>query len=51
MLAERLHVRNLLLYHTEDDHIRMRKVLYTAEAAQYYSGRIFVPDDMETIVI
>lgn len=48
-LAERLHVKNLLLYHTEDDHIQMRKSLYTAEGSRYFGGRIMVPDDLETI--
>lgn len=50
-LAERLNVRNLVLYHTEDKNIAKRKELYTKEGAQYYSGRLWVPDDLETIVL
>lgn len=50
-LAQRLNVRNLLLYHTEDDNIRMRKVLYGAEGALYFDGRILIPDDLEVIDI
>jgi Metal-dependent hydrolases of the beta-lactamase superfamily III len=48
-LAEEVHAKSLLLYHTEDTHIAERKALYTAEAAQYYHGSILVPDDLETI--
>ncbi len=47
--AKRLQVPNLILYHTEDDHIRERKELYTAEGREYYHGNLYVPDDMETL--
>ncbi len=50
-LAEKLGVKNLVLYHTEDDHIRERKALYSAEGRQYFSGNLFVPDDLESIEI
>lgn len=50
-LGEALGVKNLLLYHSEDKNILCRKLLYTAEGEQYFSGRIFVPDDLETIEI
>ena len=48
-LAERLGVKNLLLYHTEDKNIKNRKELYTAEGRRYYHGNLYIPDDMETI--
>lgn len=48
-LAETLEVENLILYHTEDKNIEKRKELYTAEGKEYYSGNLFVPDDLETI--
>lgn len=48
-LAEKLGVRNLILYHTEDKNILKRKQLYTAEAEKYFHGNIFVPDDLESI--
>jgi len=48
-LAEALKVRNLVLYHTEDKHIATRKQDYSAEAAKYYGGKIFVPDDLDAI--
>lgn len=49
--AQRLGVRNVLLYHTEDSDLQHRKERYTAEGRQYYSGNIFVPDDLETITL
>lgn len=48
-LAERLGVRNLLLYHTEDQNIKDRKRLYTEEGKRYFSGNLYVPDDLEVI--
>ncbi len=47
-LAEDLGVANLILYHTEDKNIKDRKRLYTAEGREYYHGRLFVPDDLES---
>ena len=46
-LAETLNVKNLILYHTEEKNLKNRKELYTAEGKAYYSGNLFVPDDME----
>jgi ribonuclease Z len=48
-LAQELGVKNLLLYHTEDSDLPHRKARYTAEGKQYFSGNIFVPDDLEKI--
>lgn len=48
-IANRLHVKNLVLWHTEDKNILKRKELYTAEAKQYFSGNIYVPDDLDVI--
>lgn len=48
-LAERLHIPNLVLWHTEDKHITERKKLYREEGSQFYHGRLFVPDDREMI--
>ena len=50
-LAEKLGVKNLILYHTEDTHMEDRKELYLAEGQQYYHGNLFVPDDREEIAI
>lgn len=48
-LAERLGVRNLVLYHTEDKNLADRRRLYIAEGRRVFSGNLFVPDDLETI--
>lgn len=48
-LAEKLQVKNLLLYHTEDKNIDNRRELYTKEGREFYTGNIFVPDDLSVI--
>ena len=48
-LAESFHIENLLLYHTEDRHLKERKTLYLSEGKQFYHGNLFVPDDLERI--
>lgn len=50
-LAEQLHVKNLLLYHTEDKHIDTRKKDYTEEARRNFKGNVYVPDDLEIVDI
>lgn len=49
--AEKPNVKNLLLYHTEDKNLADRKKLYAAEGRQYYSGRLWIPDDLEAVEI
>lgn len=49
--AEMLHVSNLILYHTEDRTLATRKERYSAEARTAYSGRVWVPDDLERITL
>ena len=50
-LAERLGVKNLLLYHTEDRNLEYRKELYGEEGREYYHGALWIPDDLEVIEI
>jgi len=47
--AEALNIKNLILWHTEDKDIKNRKARYTEEAKRYYSGNVFIPDDLEII--
>lgn len=47
--AEFLGVENLILYHTEDRSLARRREKYLAEGTQYFSGKIFVPEDLEEI--
>lgn len=49
--AQGLNVKNLILYHTEDKNITIRKELYSKEGNQYFSGKLFIPDDLERIEI
>ena len=48
-LAAGLGVRHLLLYHTEDATLETRRATYAAEAAQHFSGTVYVPDDGELL--
>ena len=48
-LAEKLQVKNLVLYHTEDKNIACRKEKYLEEGKSYYKGNLFVPDDLEVM--
>lgn len=50
-MAERLGVRNLILYHTEDKNYANRKELYLAEGRPYFSGNLYVPYDLERFVL
>lgn len=50
-LAKELQVKNLILYHTEDSTLATRKERYTSEAKQVFDGKVFVPDDLERILL
>ena len=47
----KLNIKNLILYHTEDSHGDDRKTLYTNEAQKYFKGKVIVPNDLEIILI
>ena len=49
ILAQRLGVKNLIITHTEDTRLADRKQLYTHEGRQYFTGNIYVPDDLESL--
>lgn len=51
LMASDCRVKTLLLYHTEDKHLSLRKQNYTFEAATCFNGKIFVPDDGDEIEI
>lgn len=50
-LAAELGAKNLILYHTEDKTLDTRRQNYTSEAAKNFKGNIFVPDDLEEILL
>ena len=50
-LAEELGIKNLILYHTEEQTIATRKENYTREAAEHFKGKVIAPEDLESIEI
>ena len=50
-LAQRSCAKNILLYHTNDSDLPHRKERYISEGRQYFSGNIYVPDDMERLTL
>lgn len=51
ILAEQLQIKNLLLYHTEDRNIQNREALYLSEGKQYYHGNLYIPKDLESLIL
>jgi len=49
--AEKMNVQNLFLIHTEEDNLSDRKQLYTNEAKGFFKGTVYVPDDLDEIII
>lgn len=49
--AADLEVKNVVLWHTEDQNIRRRKSLYKKEGRKYVKGGIYVPYDLERIIL
>ena len=50
-VMNKLNIKNLILYHTEESHKEKRKELYTNEAKQYFNGNVIVPNDLEKVQI
>ncbi len=50
-IMNKLHVKNLILYHTEESYGKERKKLYTEEGERYFQGHVIVPDDYDVIEI
>lgn len=51
LLAERFGVGHLVLWHTEETHLAQRKALYSAEGRAFYHGDLYVPDDLDVILL
>lgn len=49
--AQSLGVGKLVLYHGNDNDLAHRKERYTKEAKEYFAGEVFVPDDLDVIVL
>jgi ribonuclease Z len=50
-MAKKYGVKNLVLYHTEDTDLAHRKQRYTREASCAFDGKVYVPDDLERIIL
>ena len=48
-LAENLGISNLILWHTEDKNLKQRQSLYIEEGKAYFSGNLYVPEDVNVI--
>ena len=49
VVMNNLNIKNLLLWHCIDNNIEMRKALFTKEAKEYFSGNVYVPNDLDEI--
>lgn len=50
-IAQELSIENLILFHTEDKTIDTRKETYSQEASELFKGKVYVPEDLESIVL
>lgn len=51
IVAEKLNTKNLILYHTEDQTLKTRKEKYSEEAAKFFKGHIYVPNDLDIFTL
>lgn len=49
--AQRVKVKNLILWHTEDRNLEKRKELYLNEGKKYFKGNLYIPEDLDRIII
>lgn len=47
--AQKLKIKNLILWHTEDKDLENRKEKYTKEAKKNFDGNVIVPNDLDII--
>lgn len=50
-VMDKLNVKNLILYHTEESHGKEKKSLYEQEGKENFRGNVIVPADLEEIEI
>jgi ribonuclease Z len=51
IMAENARAKNLVLWHTTDGYYGYRRELYIEEGSRYYRGKLYVPDDLDVIVL
>lgn len=49
--ANNLNVKNLILWHTQENLGENRKEIYTKEAKENFAGNVYVPNDLEEIIL
>jgi ribonuclease Z len=49
IVMNNLKIKNLLLWHCVDNNVEKRKELFTKEAKEYFSGNVYVPDDLDEV--
>lgn len=49
--AKNLNVKNLVLWHTQENLGEKRKETYTKEARENFTGNVYVPNDLEEIIL
>ena len=49
--AIQLGAKALIMHHTEDDQLSIRKQRYTDEAKTFFSGQVYCPDDLDRIIL
>ena len=50
-VMEKLNIKNLILYHTEETHKKEKTKLYNEEGNKYFKGNLIVPLDLDEINI
>ena len=48
-LTEHLKIPNLVLWHTEDKNMLHRQEKYMKEGKQYYTGTLYIPEDLDVL--
>ena len=49
--ADKLNVKNIILYHAEDKNLSTRKERYISEGKEVFNGNIYVPNDLDEIIL
>lgn len=51
IIAQKYNIKNLILSHSNDNDLKNRRDIFRNEAAKYYKGNIYVPNDLDKIEI
>ena len=48
---EMMKAKNLILWHTIDNDVKNRKKSYIEEAKKFFLGNVYVPNDLEEVIL